>query len=207
MRLTIAFFLCLQCNETDSYVVSMREMDYNQLLKNCLKQKPDAQKMLYEHFAPSMLGVCFRYTKSISDAEEVLQEGFIKVFKNLQKFRSEGSFEGWVRRIFVNTAIEHYRKKVKLYNVTEVQENTVEDASLDALDSLATKDILKVINELSPGYKAVFNMHVIEGYSHKEIADILGITEGTSKSQLARAKGVLKKLLENYRKAGNKENE
>src|SRR5690606_25705323 len=125
----------------------------------------------------------------------------------LQKFRSEGSFEGWVRRIFVNTAIEHYRKKVKLYNVTEVQENTVEDASLDALDSLATKDILKVINELSPGYKAVFNMHVIEGYSHKEIADILGITEGTSKSQLARAKGVLKKLLENYRKAGNKENE
>ena len=137
---------------------------------------------------------------SENDANDILQEGFIKVFKNLEKFRSEGSFEGWVRRIFVNTAIEHYRKKVKLYNVTEVQENTVEDTSLDALDNLATKDILKVVNELSPGYKAVFNMHVIEGYSHKEIADILGITEGTSKSQLARAKGVLKKLLEGYLK-------
>ena len=147
-----------------------------------------------------MYGVCLRYAGNENDANDILQEGFIKVFKNLEKFRSEGSFEGWVRRIFVNTAIEHYRKKVKLYNVTEVQENTVEDTSLDALDNLATKDILKVVNELSPGYKAVFNMHVIEGYSHKEIADILGITEGTSKSQLARAKGVLKKLLEGHLK-------
>ena len=165
------------------------------------------QQMLYERFSSKMYGVCLRYAGNENDANDILQEGFIKVFKNLQKFRSEGSFEGWVRRIFVNTAIEHYRKRVKLYNVTEAQENTVEDTSLDALDNLATKDILRVINELSPGYKAVFNMHVIEGYSHKEIADILGITEGTSKSQLARAKGVLKKLLENYRKPSNKENE
>lgn len=147
-----------------------------------------------------MYGVCLRYAGNENDANDILQEGFIKVFKNLEKFRSEGSFEGWVRRIFVNTAIEHYRKKVKLYNVTEVQENTIEDTNLDALDNMATKDIMKVVNELSPGYKAVFNMHVIEGYSHKEIAEILGITEGTSKSQLARAKGVLKKSLESYLK-------
>ncbi len=85
---------------------------------------------------------------------------------------------------------------MKLYNVTEVQENTIEDTELDALDSLATKDILNIVNELSPGYKQVFNLHVVEGYSHKEIADLLGITEGTSKSQLARAKGVLKKMIE-----------
>jgi RNA polymerase sigma-70 factor (ECF subfamily) len=85
---------------------------------------------------------------------------------------------------------------VKLYNVTEVQENTIEDNELDALDSLATKDILNIVNELSPGYKQVFNMHVVEGYSHKEIAELLGITEGTSKSQLARAKGVLKRIIE-----------
>lgn len=162
------------------------------------------QKMLYDRFAPKMYGVCLRYAGNENDANDILQEGFIKVFKNLEKFRREGSFEGWVRRIFVNTAIEHYRKRVKLYNVTEVQENTAEDTNLDALDNLATKDILNVINELSPGYKAVFNMHVIEGYSHKEIADILGITEGTSKSQLARAKGVLKKLLENYLKPSKK---
>jgi RNA polymerase sigma-70 factor (ECF subfamily) len=112
------------------------------------------------------------------------------------KFRGEGSFEGWIRRIFVNTSIEHFRKKVKLYNVTEVQENTIEDTDLNILDTLAEKDIIILINELSPGYKTVFNMHVIEGYSHKEIADTLGITEGTSKSQLARAKGVLKKSIE-----------
>ena len=125
-----------------------------------------------------------------------MQEGFIKVFKNLEKFRGDGSFEGWIRRIFVNTSIENFRKKVKLYNVSEVQENTIEDTDLNVLDTLAEKDLIILINELSPGYKTVFNMHVVEGYSHKEIANILGITEGTSKSQLARAKGVLKKALE-----------
>src|SRR4029078_2806340 len=112
----------------------------------------------------------------------------IKVCQSVQRCRGDGSFEGWVRRIFVNTSIEHFRKKVKLYNVSEVQENTIEDIELNVLDSMAEKDIISLVHELSPGYKAVFNMHVIEGYSHKEIAEILGITEGTSKSQLARAK-------------------
>ncbi len=143
-----------------------------------------------------MYGVCLRYVANTDDANDILQEGFIKVYKNLDKFRREGSFEGWVRRIFVNTAIEQFRKKVKLYNVDEVQENTIEDKELTALDLLATKDIINIVNELSPGYKAVFNLHVIEGFSHKEIAEVLGITEGTSKSQLARAKGVLKKIIE-----------
>ena len=120
----------------------------------------------------------------------------LKFLKILVNSEGDGSFEGWMRRIFVNTSIEHFRKKVKLYNVTEVQENTIEDVELNVLDSMAEKDIIFFVNELAPGYKAVFNMHVIEGYSHKEIAEILGITEGTSKSQLARAKGVLKKSLE-----------
>jgi len=154
------------------------------------------QKLLYERFSSKMYGVCLRYTENVEDANDVMQEGFIKVYKSLPKFRGEGSFEGWIRRIFINTSIEHFRKKVKLYNVNEVHENTIEDAELDALDSLAAKDILNIINELSPGYKQVFNMHVVEGYSHKEIAEILGITEGTSKSQLARAKGALKKIIE-----------
>ncbi|HEY8661169.1 MAG TPA: sigma-70 family RNA polymerase sigma factor [Hanamia sp.] len=154
------------------------------------------QEFLYKKFSPKMYGVCLRYAGNTEDANDILQEGFIKIFNNIGKFRSEGSFEGWIRRIFVNTSIEHFRKKVKLYNVTEVQENTIEDKELDALDLLDAKDIISIVNELSPGYKAVFNMHIIEGYSHKEIADILGITEGTSKSQLARAKGVLKKMVE-----------
>jgi RNA polymerase sigma-70 factor (ECF subfamily) len=154
------------------------------------------QELLYQKYSSKMYGVCLRYSGNIEDANDLLQEGFIKIFKNLIKFRGEGSFEGWIRRIFVNTSIEHFRKKVKLYNVTEVQENTIEDDDLTILDTLAEKDIISLVNELSPGYKTVFNMHVIEGYSHKEIADILGINEGTSKSQLARAKGVLKKSVE-----------
>ena len=154
------------------------------------------QELLYHKYSSKMYGVCLRYSGNVEDANDLLQEGFIKVFKNLNKFRAEGSFEGWLRRIFVNTSIEHFRKKVKLYNVSEIQENVIEDYNLNILDTLAEKDIIALVDELSPGYKTVFNMHVIEGYSHKEIADTLGITEGTSKSQLARAKGVLKKSLE-----------
>jgi RNA polymerase sigma-70 factor (ECF subfamily) len=166
------------------------------LIKGCIDGDRQMQQHLYNRFASKMYGVCLRYAGNVEDANDILQEGFIKVFKNLGKFRSEGSFEGWVRRIFINSAIEQYRKKVKLYNVSEVYENTVEDKSLNALDILATKDVMSVVNELSPGYKAVFNLHVVEGYSHNEIAQMLGINEGTSKSQLARAKGVLKKIIE-----------
>jgi RNA polymerase sigma-70 factor (ECF subfamily) len=144
-----------------------------------------------------MYAVCLRYSGNSTDAQDLLQEGFIKVFKNLGKYRGEGSFEGWMRRIFLNTSIEHYRKKVNMLSVTETQEVTIEDKEWNILDNLAEKDIISMIHELSPGYRIVFNMHVIEGYSHKEIANILGINEGTSKSQLARAKGVLKKMVEN----------
>lgn len=178
-------------NEQSNHILS--ETD---LIKGCIDGNRQMQELLYKKFSPKMYGVCLRYSGSVDDANDLLQEGFIKVFKNLQKFRGEGSFEGWMRRIFVNTSIEHFRKKVKLYNVSEVQENTIEDISLNILDTLAEKDLIAIVNELSPGYKTVFNMHVIEGFSHKEIADMLGITEGTSKSQLARAKGVLKKSIE-----------
>ena len=166
------------------------------LIQGCINGNRQMQELLYQKYSSKMYGVCLRYSGNVEDANDLLQEGFIKIFKNLTKFRREGSFEGWIRRIFVNTSIEHFRKKIKLYNVTEVQENTIEDYDLNILDTLAEKDVISLVNELSPGYKAVFNMHVIEGYSHKEIADILGINEGTSKSQLARAKGVLKKSLE-----------
>jgi RNA polymerase sigma-70 factor (ECF subfamily) len=176
------------------------------LIKGCIEGKPEMQKLLYDRFSSKMYGVCLRYTENNEDANDLMQEGFIKVYKSLSKFRAEGSFEGWIRRIFVNTSIEHYRKKVKLYKVTEVQENTIEDEQIDAFDSLATKDILNIVNELSPGYRQVFNMHVVEGYSHKEIADLLGITEGTSKSQLARAKGVLKKIIETRTNSNKSEN-
>ena len=152
--------------------------------------------MLYHRFSSKMYAVCLRYCKDADDAQDLLQDGFVKIFKNLDKFRGEGSFEGWIRRIFVNTSIEHFRKAVKKQSVSDSNEIIVEDPSWNALDNLAEKDIIKMIQELSPGYRQVFNMYVIEGYSHKDIGDILGINEGTSKSQLARAKGILKKMVE-----------
>ncbi|WP_462239120.1 RNA polymerase sigma factor [Ferruginibacter sp.] len=152
--------------------------------------------MLYHRFSSKMYAVCLRYCKDAEDAQDLLQDGFVKIFKNLEKFRGEGSFEGWIRRIFVNTSIEHFRKSLKKFSVSDTQEIIVEDLSWNALDNLAEKDIIKMIQELSPGYRQVFNMYVIEGYSHKDIGDILGISEGTSKSQLARAKGILKKMVE-----------
>ncbi len=146
-----------------------------------------------------MYAVCLRYANNSEDAQDLLQEGFIKIFRNLHRFRAEGSFEGWIRRVFVNTAIEHYRKKsAQLSSVSEKEENTIEDTDITALDSLAEQDILNLIQELSPGYKTVFNLYVVEGYSHKEIGEMLGISEGTSKSQLARAKAILQKKVAQY---------
>ena len=151
------------------------------------------QELLYHRFSSRMYAVCLRYCKDAEEARDLLQDGFVKIFKNLKKFRGEGSFEGWIRRIFVNTAIEHFRKSLKRFCVSEPQETLIEDAAWNALDHLEAKDIIKMIQGLSPGYRQVFNMYVIEGYSHKDIGDILGISEGTSKSQLARAKGILKR--------------
>ena len=166
------------------------------LIQGCINGDRKMQELLYHRFSPKMYAVCLRYSGDQEDARDLLQEGFIKIFKNLSKYRGDGSFEGWIRRIFVNTSIEHFRRKVSLYNVTETQENTIEDKEWNVSDNLAEKDIISMINKLSPGYRAVFNMHVIEGYSHKEIGNALGINEGTSKSQLARAKLVLKKMVE-----------
>lgn len=156
------------------------------------------QEELYRRFSPRMYAVCLRYAGNAEEAEDILQEGFIKVFKKLDSFRGDGSFEGWVRRIFVNTAIEHFRRKRYLQPVTEKEENTLEGKSLSALDGLAEKDILALIKQLSPGYRTVFNMYVIEGYTHKEIADMMGISEGTSKSQLSRAKVILQDMVRKF---------
>jgi RNA polymerase sigma factor (sigma-70 family) len=166
------------------------------LIKGCLNKDRKMQEMLYHRFSSKMYAVCLRYCKDTDDAQDLLQDGFVKIFKNLEKFRGEGSFEGWIRRIFVNTSIEHFRKSVKKFSVTDSQEVTVEDPSWNALDNLAEKDVVKMIQQLSPGYRQVFNMYVIEGYAHKDIGEILGISEGTSKSQLARAKAILKKMAE-----------
>jgi RNA polymerase sigma factor (sigma-70 family) len=168
------------------------------LINGCKEGNRRMQEEMYRRFSPRMYAVCLRYASNAEEAEDILQEGFIKVFKKLDSFRSEGSFEGWVRRIFVNTAIEQFRRKRYLQPVTEREENTIEGKSLSALDGLAEKDILALIKELSPGYRTIFNMYVVEGYTHKEIADMLGISEGTSKSQLSRAKVILQEMVKKY---------
>ena len=156
------------------------------------------QRELYQRFAPKMYGVCLRYAGNAEEAEDILQEGFIKVFNKIGSFRNEGSFEGWIRRIFVNTAIEHFRKKTYLQPITEYEESTVEGKYLSVLDNLAEKDIIRLVQQLSPGYRTVFNMYVVEGYTHKQIAEALGISEGTSKSQLSRAKLILQDLVKQF---------
>jgi len=168
------------------------------LIKGCLQNDRRMQEELYKRFSPRMFAVCLRYAGNTEEAEDILQEGFIKIFKKLDSFRSEGSFEGWIRRIFVNTAIEHFRRKRYLHPVSEKEENILEGKDISVLDKMAAKDILALIKELSPGYRTVFNMYVVEGYTHKEIADMLGISEGTSKSQLSRAKVILQSLVKKY---------
>ena len=174
---------------------SNHNMSESDLIKGCLEGDRRAQEYLYQRFSPKMYGVCLRYAGKAEDAQDILQDGFVKVFKNLHMYRGDGSFEGWVRRIFVNTAIEHYRRQVNLYTVTENHENLLETKELSAFDSLSVKDLMQIIQQLSPGYRTVFNLYVVEGYSHKEIAEMTGISEGTSKSQLARAKGVLQNII------------
>ena len=168
------------------------------LIEGCIKGDRQMQQELYNRFAPKMYGVCLRYASNAEEAEDILQEGFIKVFKKIESFRGDGSFEGWIRRIFVNTAIEHYRKKIYLQPITDTEENTVEGNYLNVLDHLAEKDIIHLVQQLSPGYRTVFNMYVVEGYTHKQIAEILGISEGTSKSQLSRAKMILQEMVKKF---------
>jgi RNA polymerase sigma-70 factor (ECF subfamily) len=174
------------------------------LIQGCLAGDRRMQEELYRRFSPRMYGVCLRYAGNAEEAEDILQEGFIKIYKKLSSYRGEGSFEGWIRRIFVNTAIEHFRRKTYQQPITEKHETTVEAQYLSVLDELAEKDILKLIQELSPGYRTVFNLYVVEGYTHKEIGDMLNISEGTSKSQLSRAKLVLQDLVKKFLDERNK---
>jgi RNA polymerase sigma-70 factor (ECF subfamily) len=164
----------------------------NHLLDPCIQGNRRAQELLYSSMAPKLYGLCLRYAKDDDEAQDVLQLGFIKVFKSISSFRREGSFEGWICRIMVNTAIENYHKRKadqKLIDINEVHDLAGGAIEMDALE---VQDLLKLIRELPEGFRMVFNMYAIEGYSHKEIAKLLNISEGTSKSQLSRARALLK---------------
>lgn len=175
--------------------VSNHTLSESDLIRGCIEGDRRTQEELYRRFAPKMYAVCLRYAGDTDDAQDILQDGFVKVYKNLDRFRGEGSFEGWVRRIFVNTSIEHLRRKTHLKPIAEKEENTIPYKENTVLDNLGEKDILKLVRQLSPGYRTVFNMYVVEGFTHREIGDILGISEGTSKSQLARARMILQDMV------------
>ncbi len=168
----------------------------DQLLTRCKVGERKAQEVLYKQFAGKMLGVCMRYATDRMEAEDMLQNGFIKVFQKLTDYRGEGAFEGWVRRIMVHSSIEYYRKHHKMMQVVDMEEAGSEPSvNPIAASNLDAKVLLGLIQQLSPGYRMVFNLYALEGYSHKEISGIMGISEGASKSQLSRARTILKEQI------------
>jgi RNA polymerase sigma factor (sigma-70 family) len=167
-------------------------MDHHQLVKDCLNRDAAAQKRLYGLFAAGMLGICYRYTKSMADAEDVLQEGFLLVFKNLHQFKFSGELGAWIRRIMVNTAINYLKKNGRYQTDLLFTDSMLHPVSSDDPEvTLNAKELAELIRQLPPGYQAIFNLHAVEGYSHVEIGKIMGINEGTSRSQYARARALL----------------
>ena len=170
-------------------------MQENQLIKSCLKGESSGYNALYAQYAPKMLVVCSRYVSDFDDAKDLLQEGFIKVFEELHRFKSEGSLEGWIRRIMVNSALNYYKKyshiKYQTDDISQLKYDIPDDALVDIESQLNNEELLNLVQTLSPAYRMVFNLYVFEGYKHQEIAKQLGIGEGTSKSNLQDARRIL----------------
>lgn len=171
-------------------------MNDSTLVKKCIDGDQRAQRTLFEKFAPKMLGVCLRYAKEQTQAEDVLQDGFVKVFTKLEGYKG-GSLEGWIRRIMVNTSLDQIRKNHKFQDnidIDQVDYKVTDNGFI--LEGLMAEDLMKLISSMPDGYRVVFNMFAIEGYSHKDIAKELGVSENTSKSQYSRARAFLKTKLE-----------
>jgi RNA polymerase sigma-70 factor (ECF subfamily) len=172
-------------------------LTYNEkdIIEGCINGNRSNQKALYEHFAGKMLAVCMRYAKDRAEAEDMLQEGFLKVFQSIEKFKGEGSFEGWIRRIMIYNAINHYKHRLRTFKEDLDAGNHDAPYQDDIIDKISVKEIIALIQQLPEGYRMVFNLYAIEGYTHKEISKQLGIAIGTSKSQYARAKQLMQQML------------
>jgi RNA polymerase sigma factor (sigma-70 family) len=163
-------------------------------IKNCLKGERSSQRLLYESFYSYAMSVCLRYSKSEEEAVEILNDGFMKVFTKISKYDTSKSFKGWLRKILINTALDHYRKNLKFYNHKSI-EGIKKTDTYNIEKELDYEDIVLLIRELSPAYKIVFNLYVMDGYTHEEIAEMLGISVGTSKSNLSKARANLREML------------
>lgn len=173
------------------------------LLEGCKNNDRESQRLLYQHYYAYAMSICLRYCRSLDEAKEIVNDGFMKVYQKLDQHETESSFKGWLRKIMINSAIDHYRKESKHYNHVEASADTVIEPMVgSALDDISYAELIGMIQKLSPAYRAVFNMHVIDGYTHDEIAKILNISEGTSKSNLMKARENLKRMLENVNRKG-----
>ena len=161
------------------------------LIKGCKRGNARSQEKLYKLFSAAMYGLCLQYASDEDDARDILQDGFVKVFQKMDQVKNPKAFPGWIRRVIINTALEKYRSKVVLQRVDENQRLGEEEVSEDVLAQLNAEMLVKMIQKLSPRYRMVFNLYAIEGYSHKEIGEKLEISEGTSKSNLSRARSIL----------------
>ncbi|MBK6263558.1 RNA polymerase sigma factor [Marivirga sp. S37H4] len=173
-----------------------------ELIKGCQKGDRKSQYQLYQQFASGMMAVAMRYSKSTQESEDILQEGFIKVFQNIKNFRQDSSLGYWIKRIIINTALNHQRNKLYLYPMVDVDE-LKDGLSSVSVENMAVDDLMDLVQKLPTGCQVIFNLYAVEGYQHKEIAKMLSISEGTSKSQYSRARNLLMDLLEKQSKWGN----
>lgn len=175
-------------SETES-----KEVD--NLLRGCLDENREAQRKLYRLFYGYAMSICIRYSKDAEEAKDVLNDGFLKVFTKLQQYDSKKPFKGWVRRIMINTALDNYRHNLKHYNLADIENADPAADTFDVLKKMDYEYLISLVQELSPAYRAVFNLYAIDGYTHEEIGEILGISPGTSKSNLAKARANLRAAL------------
>ena len=183
-------------NNTAGGTSELKRTD-EELRELSIKGDGNAQNELYHRYAPKLWGVCLRYAKNRMSAEDILQEGFIRIFTYLDKYSGEGSFEGWLRRIMVNTAINYYKKNLKTGKEMEYTEVfAAKSYEPDAISQISNEEVLGLVQELPDGYRTVFNLYVVEGYSHRDIGEMMGISENTSKSQLSRARNLLQEKIQ-----------
>jgi RNA polymerase sigma-70 factor (ECF subfamily) len=170
-------------------------MDEKQLIDGCINGDRRAQKALYDKYSGRMMAVCLRYVKDMEDARDLMQEGFIKLYTNISKYSGEGSFDGWVRKIFVNSALERLRQNDILKNADDINDIDYADIPDESAAQMSSDEIMMYVRSLPDGFRTVFNLFAIEGYSHKEIGEELNISESTSRSQYMRARNLLRKMI------------
>ncbi|GAA4245631.1 MULTISPECIES: sigma-70 family RNA polymerase sigma factor [Winogradskyella] len=177
-------------------------MSLDQLIKNCINKDAQAQSQLYKQFASKLFSLCLKYSKNYAEAEDNLHDAFITIFNKIEQYNNKGSFEGWLKRIAINTSLQRYREDVGVYDI--MNEDNIKDVSVDLNENdVSINYLLQIIQELPDRYRLVFNLYVLDGYSHVEISELINISVGTSKSNLARARMILKDKIEAYNATSN----